>query len=284
MVRFVKHDLFIETLMNEFRENRLSHAFLVQTNNIDDTFNSIIKFVKVINCPLEFKDNCLDCNLCKQIDTGNLPSLIVIEPDGNVIKKEQLIDLMDSFKTKPVFSKYNVYIIRNAEMLNASSANTILKFLEEPEDDIIGFFITNNKDNVLDTVQSRCHIMQDYYVGDVSFDDELLEVIYDFLKHIGDDSIMYNKNVLINKITNRMELVAFLKNMFYLFEHLLDVCLLDSKLKYDRFVFLLGKDKSYYIGWLNLINKYLNRANYNVNILLCLDALVLEGRILCYNI
>ena len=39
------------------------------------------------------------------------------------------------------------YIIKNAERLNPSSANTILKFLEEPEDNIIAILLTNNRYN-----------------------------------------------------------------------------------------------------------------------------------------
>ena len=75
----------------------------------------------------------------------NLPSLIIIEPDGLNIKKDQILDMMEKFSTKPVFTKFNIYVIREADRFNQSSANTLLKFLEEPEDNIIGFFITNNK-------------------------------------------------------------------------------------------------------------------------------------------
>ena len=260
----MKHDLFVQTLVNEFHERKLAHAFLVQTNQYDKTYNSILNFIKMINCPSVYKDECDICNLCRLVDSGNLPSLIVIEPDGNVIKKEQLLSLKDSFKTKPVFSKYNIYIIKNAELLNSSSANTILKFLEEPEDDIIGFFITNNKDNVMETIQSRCQILFDYY-DDVSYLDKLdLTLVFDFL----------------SKFESRVDYLNFLKNLFYVFEHLLDVSLNVTDLKYIELSFLLNKGSDYYISWLNLISKYLKRVNYNINILLSLDSFVLEAQCL----
>ena len=276
----MKHDLFVQTLVNEFHERKLAHAFLVQTNQYDKTYNSILNFIKMINCPSVYKDECDICNLCRLVDSGNLPSLIVIEPDGNVIKKEQLLSLKDSFKTKPVFSKYNIYIIKNAELLNSSSANTILKFLEEPEDDIIGFFITNNKDNVMETIQSRCQILFDYY-DDVSYLDKLdLTLVFDFLNNYKQSGLLYNKNFLISKFESRVDYLNFLKNLFYVFEHLLDVSLNVTDLKYIELSFLLNKGSDYYISWLNLISKYLRRVNYNINILLSLDSFVLEAQCL----
>ena len=50
----------------------------------------------------------------------------------------------------------SIYIIKHCEKLNKDSANTMLKFLEEPEGSVIGFFITSHEDNVLPTIQSRC--------------------------------------------------------------------------------------------------------------------------------
>ena len=273
----MKHDLFIENLMNEFHENKLSHAFLVQTNNFNRTLDSLYYFIKVINCPNVYKNNCNDCSLCKLIDTNNLPSLIVIQPDGNVIKKEQLINLKESFMSKPIYSKYNIYIVMNAELLNSASANTILKFLEEPEDNIIGFFITNNKDNVMETIQSRCQILQDFYDDNDTIDTSFLDLACSFLKQVDYKNILFNRDELIERIQTRGDLVSFLKTLFYVFEQLLDVSLCNNKLKYSEFEFLCNKNIKYYISWLNLLKKYLHRANYNVNILLTLDSLVLEA-------
>ena len=73
--------------------------------------------------------------------------------------KGQIEEMMTKFSTKPIYSKYNNYVIINAEKMNESSGNSLLKFLEEPEDNIIGFLIVNNKENVLPTIKSRCEII-----------------------------------------------------------------------------------------------------------------------------
>ena len=90
--------------------------------------NSLIFFIikMIIN---DESANCL-------IDNGNYPDLKIIEPDGNVIKKVQLLSLQEQFKNKSFLNNKMIYVIKEAEKLNDSSGNTILKFLEEPEEDI----------------------------------------------------------------------------------------------------------------------------------------------------
>ena len=103
-----------QELIKHFHENKLAHAFLVETNDVDKSYLAILQFLKVINCPSDYKENCQECNLCHLIDNGNLPSLIVVEPDGNTIKKEQVMEIKKMFQTKPIFSKYNMYIINRS--------------------------------------------------------------------------------------------------------------------------------------------------------------------------
>ena len=44
--------------------------------------------------------------------------------------------------------------------MNDTSFNKMLKFLEEPEDNILGFYITRNKDSVANTIVSRCELIK----------------------------------------------------------------------------------------------------------------------------
>ena len=146
----------LNELVKRYREKKLAHAYLIETNNYDKALQDLKEFIKIINCPEEYKKKCEKCNLCNLINKDNLPSIKIIEPDGASIKKVQMEELKEAFSTKPVYSRYNTYIIMNAEKLNSSSANSMLKFIEEPTDGIIGFFITNNKDVMIETIKSRC--------------------------------------------------------------------------------------------------------------------------------
>ena len=139
----------LKDVLKRYREGKLAHAFLLETNDTNKCYKDVLQLIKELNCPQEYSDDCdKECNICRLINTDSLPSLITIVPEGQNIKKDQILSMMDKFSTKPVFTKYNMYVIRDADRFNSSSANTLLKFLEEPEDNILGFFITTNKENV----------------------------------------------------------------------------------------------------------------------------------------
>ena len=88
-------------IYHKYHEGRLAHAYLLETNNIPKLIDDLKELIKAINCPLEYQDNCRKCNLCNLITKNNLPSLIIIEPDGTSIKKTQIESLKISFETKP---------------------------------------------------------------------------------------------------------------------------------------------------------------------------------------
>ena len=155
----------IKYILNSFHEKKNSHAFLISTNNIEQAYNDVISVVKKINCKNDGIENC-ECNICRTIDSGNNPDLIVISPDGKEIKKEQMMNVVHMFSTKPLINKYSVYIVNNADRMNDSAANKILKFLEEPEGNILGFFITDNIQGVLPTIRSRCELYSFKYGTD----------------------------------------------------------------------------------------------------------------------
>ena len=271
-------------LVHSYRENKLAHAFLLETNNPEKCYNMIRQFLKLINCPKEYKENCHDCNLCHLIDTFSLPSLITIYPDGINIKKEQILDLKKAFQTKPVFSKYNMYIIMGAENLNASSANTMLKFLEEPEDNILGFFITNNKENVIDTIKSRCQILLDYYETNSSslINDDYYDIAINYIVELESakiEALLYNKDVLLPIIKDKNTLILIFKNMLFIYQNVYFSKLNYEKLndKNDKVAFLLKKDSNYLLKKIELILKLLDELNYNLNLSLVIDRFVLES-------
>lgn len=127
-------------------ENKLPHAFLVETIDVKS------QFIKIINL-------LYDNNLIKNKNYNHCLNLIVIEPDSKEIKSEQINNLRKKFSTMPYNDKYNIYIIKYAEKMNNSSANKILKFLEEPSSQTLGILLTTNS-HILSTIKSRCQIFK----------------------------------------------------------------------------------------------------------------------------
>lgn len=148
-------------LRNAVSKDKYSHAYLFETNGFYDSYKLILSFVKAIMCPKSQTNNknCQNCHQCEVIESGNFPEIEIIAPDGLWIKKEQLIKLQEEFSKKAIIGNKKIYIIKEADKLNKQSANSILKFLEEPEEGIIAILITDNLYQVLETIRSRCQII-----------------------------------------------------------------------------------------------------------------------------
>lgn len=263
-------------IINSYHENKLAHAFLLETNNIEKCYKDLLKLIKMLNCPKNYDDDCKEeCNLCNLIDNGNLPSLIEIESEGNFIKKDQILNMMERFSSKPVFSKYNTYIVKNCDRFNSSSANTILKFLEEPTDNIIGFFITTNKMNVISTVRSRCQEYIIFYDDFNSYyDSEDISLFKTYFDNIykNKDDLLYNKISMSKCFSERIEWQTFFTKMFI---YISDVC---TKHICSEIEMIKSMDQRNLVKMLNLIETVLKYIKSNGNIELILDKFVIEMR------
>lgn len=227
----------IERILNS---NTVSHAYLIDTNNYQYKNEIVLEFVKSLLC----KDHTFlkECHssICERIEKNMYSEFKMIEPDGMWIKKEQLLELQKEFKYKSIESSRKVYVIKNAERMNASAANTILKFLEEPEENIIAILVSDNIHQLLDTIVSRCQIItlanQDNETSIVNkikkyvvmSDDELEQTIADtldfiyFLEQKKLDAIIYMKE-FVNKFTDRTKLETVFEIMIFFYKDLLNV-------------------------------------------------------------
>lgn len=79
-----------------------------------------------------------------------------IEPSGTVIKKEQILSLQEEFSKTSLVEGKRVYVIEDIELISTSAANSLLKFLEEPNSSATyGFLLSEHIDQVLPTILSR---------------------------------------------------------------------------------------------------------------------------------
>ena len=97
----------------------------------------------------------------------------IIYPENDIIKVEQIRELINDIYLKPVISKKKVIIINDANKMNDNAQNALLKVLEEPPSYAIIILIVNNKEKILKTILSR--------VTEIAFEalsnDELKQII-----------------------------------------------------------------------------------------------------------
>lgn len=114
------------------------------------------QFAKMILCQNYDLEECNNCKSCVEFDGGNNPDFIYIEPDGKVIKIEQIREMQNKVVEKPVNSGKKVYIINDADLMTKEAQNCLLKTLEEPPEYIVIILIVGNENRVLTTIKSRC--------------------------------------------------------------------------------------------------------------------------------
>lgn len=264
---------FIDYINKLIEGNRVSHAYLIEINN-DKDIEYIYDFIKMILCDCLYDKIDKNNKTVNLIDSNNYPDIKIIEPDGNWIKKTQLLELQKEYSNKSLLGKKRIYLIKNAEKLNSSSANTMLKFLEEPEEDIIAILITNNRYHVLDTILSRCQILtlkeEDYIIEQ---EDEIMDLIecfinpnsfflqYNYLinKEIVDKNIFKEKLVKIEQI--------FINYLNYKYEEV------NNNVNKDIYVLLKKCDNETIINYISIIEEELPKLEFNVNFKLWLDSL-----------
>ena len=195
-------------LKNAILNDKCSHAYLIETGGFYDSINFTMAFVKSLLCPLKklAKENCGNCHQCEVIDSGNFPEIEIIKPDGLWVKKEQLQNLQKEFNTKALIGNKRVYIITKADRLNKSSANSILKFLEEPDNNLVAILLADNIYNVLSTIRSRCQILKlkstDISKEKLSTIEKLKQITIGSNKEIDDE-------VITNKISKIIDFVNY---------------------------------------------------------------------------
>ncbi len=264
------------------------HAYLFEVDNLEKSYPLILAFAKMIICKKHYTNltNCSDCNICHLIDEGYYSDLKVIEPDGISIKKEAIENLQKELSLKSVNDTNQVYIIKNAEKLNLSSANSLLKFIEEPAPGLYGILITENRKQILPTIFSRCNLIS--LKGNSTLDYSLEEVqpLLDFLKTL--NSLKENflpevKSMFLDKYENRDKIIA----SFNLLEKIIDTKI---KINYQiKPIFLepfcdiiktnlediSNDDLIFYLSKIvQFKNKLINISNLNIN--LFMDKFVIE--------
>jgi len=275
--RSIIKDNFIKYVDGIVSENKISHAYLIEVDNYGDDLTYIFDFIKMILCNCKYdKLNSVTNNIVYLVDNDSYPDLYVIEPDGSFIKKSQLMELQKEYNNKSLIGQKRIYVIKNAEKFNASSANTMLKFLEEPEDDIIAILITYNRYHVIDTILSRCQVLtlkeDTFAIGEDSNDVlDLLECVLNpknfFIRYNFYVSDLINDKDLFKSRLRKVErlMMEYLNCKF----SSADIEFVDN----DFFNILNRCSDRNIVNYIAIIEDNIVKLDFNVNFKLWLDSL-----------
>jgi len=101
-------------------------------------------------------ESCGCCKSCSKIKSGNHPDIILVEPAGSFIRISQIRNLCNILVMKPYEARLRMVIISDAQTMNPSAGNALLKVLEEPPDRTVLILTALQTSDLLPTIVSRC--------------------------------------------------------------------------------------------------------------------------------
>lgn len=110
--------------------------------------------VLLCTTPVSPGEACGRCPSCVKIQSGFHESVLLIEPEKNLIKLEKAKEIQD-FLSLSHDDPARIVIVDDAHALNPQAANALLKLIEEPPAKAYFFFITHRWAQVLPTIRSR---------------------------------------------------------------------------------------------------------------------------------
>ena len=166
-----KFPFVIDSLQNVKKNKRLSHAYIVYSDNPDirRSFASIL--ARIVLCTEKNTDAvpCGICDPCLKMEKGLFPDLYTLEP---VSKSRQIVigkdaddtDTIRWFQARFSLSSMSetggkIGIIHDADRITVQAQNAFLKNLEEPSKGASFILTSGNPHTLLPTVISRCQLI-----------------------------------------------------------------------------------------------------------------------------
>lgn len=269
---------FYLIMNNAIKENKISHAYMFE---IDENINQE-EFIKDICKILILKEKVDDQNISNLIDNDNYANIKKVQPDGLWIKKEQILEVQSDFRKESFDNNLKIYVIEDATKLNKSSANTLLKFLEEPEKNIVAILLTKNKYSVISTIMSRCiniSLIKKEFI-DINSDNISYKFV-ELLEKYKDKSLPYLYQLVQDNDVERTEFIKILEDVQKIYNDLLHNNN-DIDDKYNYFVadslknIKFDTENELLINKIEAIRKNTQFLRYNVNIKTILDKIVID--------
>ena len=137
----------------------LSHAYILAgpSGTGKRTLGGVLSSALV--CSGRGEPPCGHCPDCRKAGAGVHPDVIRIGLDGKDISVSQIRELRADAYVRPNEAARKVYVLENAQTMNGSAQNALLKLLEDGPAYAAFLLLTDNAGNMLATVRSRCELL-----------------------------------------------------------------------------------------------------------------------------
>lgn len=141
-----------------------SHACLIESPSVQAREDAALELSSAMLCSSDSPEKpCGVCRDCRKIRNGTHPDVIYIrrelDSEGKPRREiyvEQIRALSTDALILPNEAERKVYVIPEAEYMNVPAQNALLKLLEEPPKHVAFILCAASRENLLETIISRC--------------------------------------------------------------------------------------------------------------------------------
>lgn len=147
--------------IERLNSGRLPHALLISGEQGVGVGDFAERLVRALLCLGDDKP-CGRCRACKLHSGKNHPDFMRVEAEkeGGEIKAGQIRELLSFLQISRHYDGFKTVLIVNADAMNRSAANGLLKMLEEPPNDTVMVLTSHSPFGLPATVRSRCQAIR----------------------------------------------------------------------------------------------------------------------------
>ena len=154
-MKIIGHQKTLRHFDQLVQSNKLPHALLF-TGPAGVGKKLVAKyFVQKLFCS-DPQAPCEKCRHCQRIAKFEHPDLFWIDPESESIKIDQIRELKKDLSLVPFEASWKIAVLVDADRLNISASNALLKTLEEPPPSSLIILTTALPHFLLKTILSRC--------------------------------------------------------------------------------------------------------------------------------
>ena len=147
----IGNDRLISSFISMVGEGRLPHAIILSGPEGSGRLTLAKELARLLACTGSERP----CGLCAACRATDNPDITVVTPEKNEITVSQVRDVRAGAYVMPNQSAARVFIIPDAQLMNETAQNALLKVLEEPPQQVYFILTCEYQHQLLDTVVSR---------------------------------------------------------------------------------------------------------------------------------